>query len=579
MFTLRYSLLILLAATTHAQSPTESFHNLLEAEWVYEMEQHPERATHTGYPGQNHRWTDMSQEAIAARQVHARDLLDRIRAIDPAALNEDDQLNYSLFRKDVEQDIEGQPFNAHYMPVDQLSGVQQDLASTLMRMPANTSADYENILARLDAAPERIQQEIELLKRGLELGLTPPRITLRDVPDQVSNLIKDDPLESPLLEPFTRMPESIDSATQSTLTESAKKTYESEIVPALNSFHTFLTKTYIPQSVEKIGASNLPNGEAWYAYQARVMTTTTKTPKEIHELGKAEVARIRKEMDNVIASTGFEGSFEAFLNFLRTDPQFYYDDPGELIRGYRDIAKRIDPGLIKLFATLPRLPYGVLPIPSYAEKSQTTAYYMPGSPDAARPGYFYANTYDLKTRPKWEMEALTVHEAVPGHHLQIALAQELEDVPQFRRWGGPTAFVEGWGLYSESLGEDLGLYDDPYSKFGQLTYEIWRAVRLVVDTGMHNFGWTRQQAIDYFAANSSKPIHDITVEIDRYIVWPGQALAYKIGELKFKELKQRAQQKLGDKFDIRTFHDACLENGAIPLDVLDAHIDQWIESQ
>ena len=284
-------------------------------------------------------------------------------------------------------------------------------------------------------------------------------------------------------------------------------------------------------------------------------------------------------MDEVIESTGFEGDFRAFCDFLQTDPQFYYTDAEELLRGYRDIAKRIDPELTKLFGTLPRNPYGVIPVPSYAEKSQTTAYYMSGSIDAGRPGYFFANTYALDTRPKWEMEALTVHEAMPGHHLQISIAQELEDVPDFRRWGGYTAFVEGWGLYSESLGGELGLYTDPYSKFGQLTYEMWRAVRLVVDTGMHAFGWTRQEAIDFFAANSSKQLHDITVEIDRYIVWPGQALAYKIGELKFKELRARATKELGDKFDVRKFHDACLENGALPMDVLDAYIDEWIAGE
>jgi uncharacterized protein (DUF885 family) len=336
---------------------------------------------------------------------------------------------------------------------------------------------------------------------------------------------------------------------------------------------------YLPGARDSIAISDLPDGQAWYAHNVKVRTTTDLTPKEIHAIGVSEVKRIRAEMDEVIKSSGFEGNFDEWCEYLRTDPQFYHTSAEELLRGYRDIAKRIDPELVKLFGHLPRNPYGIIPVPSYAEKSQTTAYYMSGSLAAGRPGYYFANTYALETRPKWEMEALTVHEAVPGHHLQISIAQELEDVPNFRKWGGYTAFVEGWGLYSESLGEELGLYQDPYSKFGQLTYEMWRAVRLVVDTGMHSLGWTREEAIDFFAANSSKSLHDITVEIDRYIVWPGQALAYKLGELKFKELRARATAELGDDFDIRAFHDACLENGALPLDVLDAHISDWIEEQ
>jgi uncharacterized protein (DUF885 family) len=284
-------------------------------------------------------------------------------------------------------------------------------------------------------------------------------------------------------------------------------------------------------------------------------------------------------MDSVIAVSGFKGSFEEFLQFLRTDPRFFFTDSASLLMAYRDIAKRIDPGLIRLFGTLPRTPYGVIAVPTYAEKSQTTAYYLQGSPDAGRPGYFYANTYNLKARPKWEMEALTVHEAVPGHHLQIALAQELDSVPEFRKHGGYTAFVEGWGLYSESLGDELGLYKDPYSKFGQLTYDMWRAVRLVVDTGIHSLGWSRQRAIDFFKANSSKSEHDIVVEIDRYIAWPGQALAYKIGQLKITELRAYTTAELGDAFDIRAFHDQVLGNGAVPLDVLEMHMKAWVARQ
>ncbi|MGH9362417.1 MAG: DUF885 domain-containing protein, partial [Thermoanaerobaculia bacterium] len=380
----------------------------------------------------------------------------------------------------------------------------------------------------------------------------------------------------PLLEAFKELPESIPAAEQERLRREAAEAYRTRVRPAYEKLHDYLVKTYIPGCREAIGMNALPDGQAWYAFNAKQSTTTDLTPQQIHELGLSEVERIRAEMDKVIAASGFKGSFQEFLAFLRTDPQFFFQKPEDLIAAYRDVAKRADPELIKLFGKLPRLPYGVVPVPAYAEKSQTTAYYNAGSLDAGRPGYFYANTYDLKSRPKWEMEALTLHEAVPGHHLQIAIAQELEDVPEWRRYQGYTAFVEGWGLYAESLGEEMGFYKDPYSKFGQLTYEIWRAIRLVVDTGMHSLGWSRQQAIDYFKQNAGKAEHDITVEVDRYIVWPGQALAYKIGELKIKELRAQAEKALGPKFDRRAFHDQVLGNGAVPLAVLEANIDEWI---
>jgi uncharacterized protein (DUF885 family) len=322
--------------------------------------------------------------------------------------------------------------------------------------------------------------------------------------------------------------------------------------------------------------SDLPNGRAWYAYLVRTSTTTDLTPEQIHRIGLAEVARIHKEMDTLIASTGFKGSFEEFNHFLRTDPRFFYDKPEDLVAGYRDIAKRIDPELIKLFGKLPRLPYGVTAMPDYAGKSQPSAYYGNGSLAAGRPGWFNVNTYDLKSRPKWGMEALTLHEAVPGHHLQYALVEELGELPEWRRWDVYPAFSEGWALYAESLGGDLGLYKDPYSKFGQLTLEMWRALRLVVDTGLHTKGWTRQQAIDYSKANVPRPEHEIVAEIDRYIVWPAGAVVYKIGELKIKELRAYAEKELGTKLDIRAFHDQILANGQLPLALLEKNVKEWV---
>ncbi len=558
---------------------TGAFRKLVADEWAWQLREHPEFATYTGAPGGNDRWSDMSRGAIEARKAHARELLEKVRAIDRAQLDPADRMNYDLFRKNAEDAVEGQRFPGDLLPVNQLTGVQQELAQTLVNAPARTVKDYEDLVARIAASGARIDQETALMQWGLEMDLTPPAISIRDVPGQVQGQIVDDPTQSPMLAPFAQMPDSIPAADRERLTTAAKKAYTENARPAFQRLHAFLVNDYLPKARETIALSALPDGEAWYAYNVRTTTTTDLAPKQIHELGLSEVKRIRALMDAVIVESGFQGNFVEFCDMLRVDPRFYFTDKEALLSAYRDVAKRIDPELPKLFGKLPRLPYGVLPVPEYAEQSQTTAYYMPGSPQAGRPGNFFANTYKLETRPKWEMESLTAHEAVPGHHLQIALAQELEGVPEFRRWSGPTAFVEGWGLYAESLGGEIGLYKDPYSKFGQLTYEIWRAIRLVVDTGMHSMGWSRQQAIDYFAANTGGHLHDITVEVDRYIVWPGQALAYKIGELKFKELRARAQAALGESFDLRRFHDACLENGAIPLDVLDTRIGDWVESQ
>jgi uncharacterized protein (DUF885 family) len=559
-----------------SQADSARLHSLFEVRWRYVMGEYPEFATYVGFPGQNGRWTDHSLEAIARRRREVQQPLAVLHSISRSRLSGPDRLSYDLFERNLREEIEASQFHDEYFALTQLSGPQQDLAQVIAAQPAMIPQDYADIVARLNAVPRLIQQVIALLDQGLGKGITPPKVVLRDVPDQVRNQIVDDPLKSPLLRPFGHMPQSIAPDEQRRLRAEAASAYQTKVRPAYQSLLTYVTGTYLPQARETIGMSALPDGVRWYAFRARQSTTTDLSPERIHELGLSEVRRIRADMDSIIKSVGFQGNFAEFARFLRTDPRFFYPDSASLIQGYRDIAKRIDPGLIQLFGRLPRLPYGVIPVPSYAAKSQTTAYYEPGSLSAGRPGYFFANTYDLKSRPKWEMEALTLHEAVPGHHLQLALAQEQEGLPEFRKYGGYTAFVEGWGLYAESLGSELGLYEDPYSRFGQLTYEIWRAIRLVVDTGMHAKGWTRQQAIDFFAANSAKTPHDIEVEIDRYIVWPGQALAYKIGELKLQELRSRAKAALGKRFDIRKFHDAVLENGALPLDVLDRRMQEWI---
>jgi uncharacterized protein (DUF885 family) len=560
-------------------SETERLQKLLKVDWAYSMASSPETATYVGYPGGETKWTDLSPAAIVERKQLARRPLAVLATIDPGQLSEPDRISYELFKRQTEETVEGERFPLELNQITQLSGVQQDAAQIFDTMPASTPAQLENEVARLRALPALVGQSIALMEEGLTRGVTPPRITLRDVPAQVLNQIPADPFASPLLKGFVDLPPTIPGEDGLRLRAEAAKVYTSEVRPAFERLHTFLIERYIPGARTTIAASALPDGAAWYAWSIKVQTSTNLTAQQIHEIGLAEVKRIHGEMERVKALTGFKGSMEEFFTYLRTDPKFYFTDKDELLRGYRDIAKRADPQLMKLFKTLPRTSYGVLPVPSYAEKSQTTAYYNQGSPEAGRPGYFYANTYALETRPKWEMEPLTLHEAVPGHHLQISLAQELGSLPDFRRWGGYTAFVEGWGLYSESLGEELGFYTDPYAKFGQLTYEMWRAVRLVVDTGMHALGWTREQAIEYFKANAGKSEHDIVVEIDRYIVWPGQALAYKLGELKIKELRAFATKELGAKFDVRLFHDEVLKNGAVPLSVLDDHIKAWVAEQ
>jgi uncharacterized protein (DUF885 family) len=549
---------------------------LFAQHWEYTMREYPEFATAVGYPGQNARWTDYSLEAIARRKRELNEPLAALRAIDRARLGPSDQINYDLFRRNLSDALKESRFPGELMPITQLGGVQQDVPSTIAQMPAASVRDYEDIAARLRAVPVLVDQTIALLERGLAAKITPPRITLRDVPAQALNLVVDDPLKSPLLEAFARFPASVPAADQARLRTAAVAAYRDAVAPAFRKLNAFLAQQYVPGARTSLAMRDLPDGMAWYQVRARASTTTDLSPERIHAIGLAEVKRIRGQMDSVIAASGFRGSFAEFVQFLRADPRFYFTTPEDLLRASRDVAKRIDPELVRLFGTLPRLPYGVLPIPSYAERSQTTAYYQPGSPQGHRPGTYFVNTYNLPARPRWEMEALTLHEAVPGHHLQIALAQELEGVPEFRRYAGYTAFVEGWGLYSESLGGELGLYGDPYSKFGQLTYEMWRAIRLVLDTGIHTMGWSREQAIDYFKANAAKTEHDITVEVDRYIVWPGQALAYKIGELKIKELRAYATAALGDRFDVRAFHDQVLGGGAVPLDVLEARVRAWV---
>jgi len=568
-----------LADSEAGLSSPERFKELVDGAYNYTMLNYPEFATYLGDPRGQDRWTDQSESATRQREKDARTFLAALENIDRAGLSATEQVNYDLLYDQQKRDVEGQVFPGDFMPLNQMSGVQQSIARMMTISQPKNAKDYANMISRLEKTPEVVDQTIAWMRKGMEAGITPPAITLRDVPQQIRNQLVDEADQSPMLGAFQKFPASVDSLQQEALKQKAEAVFSDEIAPAFEKLLAFVENEYLPAARTTIAMGDLPNGKAWYAYNVKQRTTTDLTPEQIHEIGLSEVKRIRAEMEEVIASTDFEGTFEEFLVFLRTDPQFYHETKEDLLREYRDIAKRADPELMKLFGKLPRTPYGVIPVPSYAEKSQTTAYYQRGSVEAGRPGNFFANTYALDTRPRWEMEALTLHEAVPGHHLQLALQDELEDMPWFRRVGGYTGFIEGWGLYSESLGVEMGFYKDPYSKFGQLTYEMWRAIRLVVDTGMHQLGWTRQQAIDYFMKNAGKQEHDVIVEVDRYIVWPGQALAYKIGELKIKELRAYATDALGEDFDIRAFHDEVLGKGALPLSVLDANIKAWVKGQ
>ncbi|MGA2810534.1 MAG: DUF885 domain-containing protein [Candidatus Acidiferrum sp.] len=577
-----------LAQKSEGLAARQRFREYLDADWKRWMREYPELATGVGFPGQNRRWTDDSPAGIAARKQHLHESLATLKKIPRESLPSSEQLNYDLYLELLSTAEEGlrygddpQPFRNVvpqnlWMPINQMGGVQQGAAETISTMPSRNVGDYEDILARLAALPAHVRQEQALLEEGLQRGYTPPKLMLRDLPKQIADLIPGNPLQSALLEPFTEFPPAIPQAERTRLSDRAKEIYTSAVAPAFAALHDYVVQSYIPACRDSIAATALPNGAAAYAYHVRWQTTTDLTPQQIHEVGISEVKRIRAEMDKVMASAQFRGTFAEFTEFLRTDPRFYYDNADDLVNGYRVIDKRIDPELTREFGKLPRLTYGVTPIPDFKAPSQTTAYYQPGAPAAGRPGYFFVNTYKLHSRPKWEMEALSLHESVPGHHLQISLAQELDDLPEFRRNVGYSAFVEGWALYAESLGEELGLYKDPYSKFGQLSYEMWRAVRLVVDTGMHAMGWSREQAIQFFKDNTGKTDQDITVEVDRYIVWPGQALAYKLGQLKIQELRTAAEKKLGEQFNVRTFHDAVLLNGAVPLGILDEHVRRWL---
>lgn len=570
--------LMLVALPCLADDDAQKLRALFDAEWEHTMETSPTWASQLGDRRWNDRWPDLSLETIEREHARDEEVVGRIKTIRRDALSAADQLNYDMFRLNYEHALEGFRFGGYLMPLDQRAGIQtEDELGDALRF--ETAQDYDDWISRLWAFGGYMDQTIALMREGMRRGLVQPKITMQRVPAQIDKQLVSTPEESPFFKPLTRIPPSLPAAEQERLTTAARAAVRDTVLPAFQRFREFFTGEYLPACLDGIGASRWPDGDAMYAFLAREYTTTQLTPQEIHDIGQREVARIRGEMEKVKARAGFAGTLPEFFTFLRTDPRFYCADEKQLLLEYQATAKRIDPTLVKLFRTLPRAPYGVEAIPAKTAPDTTAAYYRPLAADGSRAGTYFVNLYKPESRPRWEMMALSLHESVPGHHLQFALAQEQGELPRFRQHASYTGYVEGWALYAESLGDELGLYDDPYSKFGQLTYEMWRAVRLVVDTGIHAFHWDREKAIAFFRENAPKSEQDIVNEVDRYISWPGQALAYKIGELKIKELRARAVGQLGASFDLKEFHDVILLGGAMPLSLLEQRVDEWLRSK
>ena len=551
------------------------FEKYLSNQWEQDLEDSPIFASLLGNKKFNQNITSNSIKSFQTKKLKFKENLKNLNSFDFKQLDSDNKLNYQLKEISLKNSIEASNYPSYYMSLNQRGGVQS-YYETGDRLVYESRQDYEDWLIRLSKYVDNITNTKNNLKEGLEKGYTQPQLVTKQVISQIDNILNSNIENNPYLKIFLKADNSFfKKGEKEDLINRAKELIKINIIPAYIDLNNFLKTVYLPNSRQSIGLSAVPDGALWYEYAARYHTTTNLTPDEIHNIGLKEVKRIRNEMEQIIKDLEWDGDFKSFLNYLRTSPRFYYDNPDDLLNAYLIMAKSIDPLLPKIFKVFPRAPYGVIPIPAESAPFTTTAYY--NSPAKGRPGYFYANLYKPESRPKYEIPVLTVHEAVPGHHFQISIAQELENVPTFRKYQSFTAFVEGWGLYSEELGEFMNLYDDPYDKFGQLTYDMWRAIRLVVDTGMHYKNWSRQDAIDLFIENTAKSKLDIENEVDRYIAWPGQALAYKIGQLKILELRNKAEEELGDKYDIKDFHHEVLKRGSLPLDILEFYINEWID--
>lgn len=549
------------------------------------LREFPELATSIGDHRYDDKLSDQSAEGTARRRAQRAEFLERAAKFDPASLEREDRVTLRIFRYQLEQaaalDKLCAPlsctFGDFWSPVTQFGGPQFDIPQLVAATRFASVRDYDAYLARLDALPVRIDQLIARMEAGMKLGWMPAKIAITRVPGQLDAQLDADPTKNPEYKPFLQFPADIAAPERERLAAAGRKAIADQVIPAFRRLREFYVERYLPAASGSIAASSLPPGKRYYEARLNFYTTTRMSAEEIRDLGLAEVARIGKEMDATVAAAGFKGTRAEFQKAINTDPRFFYTRADDMLAGYRDIAKRADAQLPRLFAELPRLPYGVRAMSP--EEGDNAEHYVRGAADGTRAGYFEANVNNLARRPKWSMETLVLHEAVPGHHLQIARAQEMKNLPDIRRNAFFVAYTEGWGLYAESLGYEMGFYADPYSKFGNLSGEMHRAARLVVDTGIHAFGWTRDRAIAYLVDNAALTPEFATAEVDRYIVLPGQATAYKIGELKIKALRARAHAELGDRFDLRRFHNAVIDHGALPLDVLDAEISDWIASE
>jgi uncharacterized protein (DUF885 family) len=568
--------LLALALPLVAADDVARLHALFDRAWETRLRENPFFATGVGRHEYDDRLPSMTPADLQRRAAQNKATLAELAEIGRANLPPAEVVNADMCRRQLAQSIESYELGDYQMPFNADSGFHSGFSRLPEEVPLATVKDYENYISRLRAWPRYVREEIALMRMGIARGFTVPRATLEGYDRTMSAHVVDDPVKSVFWKPFVKFPSTVPEADRERLRSEGRAAVMEGAVAGYRELLDFFLKEYLPNARTTLAASALPNGRAYYAFKIREFTTLDLTPEQIHDIGLREVERIGGEMNAVMKNVGFTGDFAAFLQFLRTDPRFYAKTPDELLARAAWIAKRMDGKLPSLFKTLPRLPYTVAPVPADIAPKYTSGRYVGAAFGSTQPGIYWVNTYKLESRPLYNLEALTLHESVPGHHLQVALAQELGGLPNFRRFSYISAFGEGWGLYCEWLGLEADFYTDPYSNFGRLTYEMWRACRLVVDTGIHAKGWTRQQAIDYMATRTALPLHEVETEVDRYISWPGQALAYKLGELKIKELRKRAEAALGTRFDVREFHDVVLGSGSVPLGVLEANVDRWI---
>jgi uncharacterized protein (DUF885 family) len=569
---------VALAATARADLDA-----LLADEWEASLQLNPLQATFVG----DHRFDDqlansIGPEYLEAAQAHEHEYLARAEAIDANLLEGQDLLSLQLFLRDRNESIEGFQFPSRLVPINQFFSFPNffaQLGSGASAHPFSTVEDYQNWLGRVDGFEVWMDQAIENMRRGLQTGITRPQVIMERVLPQLEAHLVDDPEQSLFYAPIRQMPEAFSEVDRTRLEARYREAITDQIIPAYRRMFEFIRDEYIPGAVETVGMLGIPGGADWYAYLVRSTTTTGLSPDQIHEIGLAEVERIHEEMRGVMAEVGFEGDLAAFFEFMRTDPQFYFESEDDLLAAYEAMREQAAVAANELFSLQPQADYEIRAVEAFRARSSSAASYSRAAPDGSRPGVFYVNTYDLSARPRYATEALFLHEAVPGHHFQIAIQQELGELPAFRRFGGYTAFTEGWGLYAESLGREMGFYADPYMYYGKLQAELWRAIRLVLDTGMHARGWTREQALEYAYANSDVAETRAVSEVERFIAIPSQALAYKIGQLKIQELRDRAEAAFGPQFDVRAFHAIVIGAGAVPLDVLEQRVDAWIDSR